>query len=145
LQGIIGTGNDEKRTSGAVRVSHQQRTVKASTFRAWYELLEATVAHDPDEVAIGDSQSAVRLLHALVDIGIRNGAILPLVTHSSGPIGFAHLSFRYLLNQEFDWSGEIALTPEPGHDTTRLQQLIWDLDAATGITPRDDEIGDESI
>lgn len=122
-----------------------QRTVKASTFLAWYELLEAAVAHDPDEVAIGGSQPAVRLLHTLVDIGLCNGAILPLVTHSTGPIGFAHLSFRYLLNQDFDWSGVIALIPDPGSDAARLQQLILELEAATGIHPRDDEIGHESI
>jgi hypothetical protein len=125
-------------------VSHQQRTVKASTFLSWYELLEATVAQDPDDVAIGGSQPAVRLLHALVDIGLRNGAILPLVTHSTGPIGFAHLSFRYLLNDEFDWSGVIAVVTELSLDAAH-HQLILELEAATGVAARDDEIGHESV
>lgn len=115
------------------------RAVPAQTFLAWYKHLEAIVADDPADVAADGSQRAVMLLHELVSIGLRNGALLPVVTHSTGPLGYAHLSFRYPLNREFDWSGELGLMLEPGPDAARLQQLIVELEAATGIAARDDE------
>jgi len=108
-------------------------SIHAATFRAWYELLEEIVALDPDEVAEGNHRPAVMLLHDLVDIGIRNGAIRPLVTRSTGPAGFAHLTFRYPLDAEFDWSGDVALRGTPGHYVTRPDQFITELENATGI------------
>ncbi|MBA2596367.1 MAG: hypothetical protein H0V00_07040 [Chloroflexia bacterium] len=111
----------------------EPRTVAAATFRVWYELLEETVAHDPDETAPGNQRSALILLHDLVSIGLRNEAIRPVVIHSSGPDSFAHLMFRYMLNPEFDWSGEIALAPGPADDLARPDRLIAELAAATGI------------
>ena len=44
------------------------------------------------------------LLHELIGVGVRNGAIRPIVIHSSGPSSYAHLMFRYTLDAEFDWS-----------------------------------------
>ncbi len=108
-------------------------TVKAATFRAWYELLEETVAHDPEEIAAGNRQSALILLHDLIGIGLRTGAIRPVVIHSSGPSSFAHLMFRYTLAPEFDWNGEIALAADPGDDSSRPERLVVELEAATGV------------
>ena len=99
--------------------------VYAATFRAWFELLDDVVAHDPDEIAPGNRQPALLLLHDLVGIGLRAGAIRAVVIHSSGPGSFAHLMFRYSLDPEFDWNGEIDLGPEPP---------VADLARATGIS-----------
>src|SRR5687767_4450299 len=93
----------------------QPRTVAAATFKIWYEELEAIVAQDPDDVAPGNRQSALILLHDLVGIGLRSGAIRPVVIHSSGPSSHAHLMFRYTLDPEFDWSGKIDLAPDAGY------------------------------
>jgi hypothetical protein len=104
-------------------------------FKAWYERLEETVAHDADAVAAGNARSAVMLLHDLVDVGVRNGAVRLVVSRSTGPRGFSHLSFRYPLDPEFDWSGDITFPPE-GEDP---EQLIAEIARDTGISAEDDE------
>jgi hypothetical protein len=93
-------------------MTDQQRRVNARTFREWYELLEETVTHDEDAVAPGNSRSAVMLLHDLVGVGLRIGAVRLVVSRSTGPRGFSHLSFRYPLDQAFDWREDIAFSPE---------------------------------
>ena len=97
----------------------QERTVNAAIFKEWYERLEETVAQDPEELAEGNRHPAVMLLHDLICLGVQRGAIRLVVSHSTGPHGFAHLSFRYPLNQEFDWSGDIDLTRELGEHGSR--------------------------
>ncbi len=111
----------------------QRRSVKAATFRLWYELLEETVGHDPDEIAPGNRWSAVILLHDLIGVGLRNGAIRPIVIHSSGPGSYAHLMFRYTLDPEFDWSGEIQLMLDRGDPATQTDLVIAEVEAATGF------------
>ena len=118
----------------------QRRTVKSATFRLWYEQLEETVGHDPDEVASRNRWSAVILLHELIGVGMQNGAIRPIVIHSSGPGSYAHLMFRYTLNPEFDWSGEIQLMLDRGDPATRPDLLIAEIEAATGLAEHE---GDE--
>lgn len=113
-------------------MTDQRRTVKAATFRLWYELLEEAVGHDPDDIAPGNRWSALILLHELTGIGLRNGAIHPVVIHSSGPGSYAHLMFRYTLNPAFDWSGEIQLGPNR-EAAAPSDQLIAEVAAATGI------------
>ena len=120
-------------------MTDQQRTLDAATFKAWYEELEAIVADDPDDVAPGNQQSALILLHDLVGIGLRNGAVRPVVIHSSGPSSYAHLMFRYTLDPEFDWSGEIALVPDPGYIAFQAEPFVTEIAAATGITEHDDD------
>ena len=117
-------------------MSAQPGTVAAAVFRAWFDLLEDLVAHDPEETAPGNRRSAVMLLHELVGAGMRAGAIRAVVIHSSGPGSFAHLMFRYPLNPEFDWDGEIDLATgrENGRDL-----LIAELVAATGVPYGDDD------
>jgi hypothetical protein len=105
--------------------------VNASTLKEWIASLEAIVADDPDEVAPGNQERALALLLALYDVGMRAGAVRPLVTHSSGPRGFAHLSYRFLLVEAFDWSGTISLAPEPGASTP--ERLVAAVETATGI------------
>jgi hypothetical protein len=117
----------------------QPRTVKATTFRAWYELLEEAVGHDPDAIAPGNRCSAMILLHDLVGIGLRNGAIRPIVIHSSGPGSYAHLMFRYTLEPAFDWSGEIQLETDRGDAATRPDLLIAEVEAATGVPEHEDD------
>ena len=92
-------------------MTDQQRRVNARTFKAWYELLEETVTHDEDAIAPGNSRSAVMLLHDLVGVGLRSGAVRLVVSRSTGPRGFSHLSFRYPLDQEFDWGGKSRFPP----------------------------------
>ena len=116
----------------------RRRTVKAATFRLWYELLEETVAHDPDDVAPGNRWSAVILLHDLIGVGLRNGAVRPIVIHSSGPSSYAHLMFRYSLDPEFDWSGEIQLGPDREDGAIQSDPLIAEIEAATGIAEHED-------
>jgi hypothetical protein len=111
----------------------QRRTVEAATFRLWYELLEETVGHDPDDIAPGNRWSAVILLHDLIGVGLRNGAIRPTVIHSSGPGSYAHLMFRYTLDPEFDWGGEIQLMLDHGDPVTEPDLLIAEVEAATGL------------
>jgi hypothetical protein len=117
----------------------QRRTVEAATFRLWYELLEEIVGHDPDELAPGNRWSAVILLHDLIGVGLRIGAIRPIVIHSSGPGSYAHLMFRYTLNPEFDWSGEIQLMLDRGDPATQPDLLIAEVAAATGIAEHEDD------
>ena len=117
-------------------MSGEPRTVAAGIFRLWFDLLEDLVAHDPEETAPGNRGSAVMLLHDLVGVGMRAGAIRPVVIHSSGPSSFAHLMFRYPLNPEFDWNGEISLTTGMADD---LDRLIAELVTATGVPYRDDD------
>ena len=105
----------------------------------WYELLDETVAHDPDDIAPGNRWSAVILLHDLIGLGVRSGAIRPIVIHSSGPGSYAHLMFRYALNPEFDWSGEIPLVPDHGEFASWPDRLLAEIEAATGIDERDDD------
>jgi hypothetical protein len=119
-------------------VSGVRYTVAAATFRAWFDLLEDIVAHDPEETAPGNLHSAVILLHDLVGVGLRAGAIRAVVIHSSGPSSFAHLMFRYTLNPEFDWDGEIILAPEMEDDRHYSNRLIAEIIAATGIPRHDD-------
>src|SRR5215216_3484678 len=95
-------------------MTDRRRSVKAATFRLWYELLEDTVAHDPEDIAPGNQWSAMILLHELIGVGMRNGAVRPIVIHSSGPVSHAHLMFRYSLDPEFNWTGEIQLGPDRG-------------------------------
>jgi hypothetical protein len=120
-------------------MTDQRRTVAAATFRVWYELLEETVGHDPDDVAPGNRWSAVILLHDLIGIGLRQGAIRPIVIHSSGPGSYAHLMFRYTLDPAFDWGGEIQLAADRGDAATRLDLLIAEVAAATGVPEREDD------
>ena len=120
-------------------MTDQPGTVNASTFREWYELLEEIVAHDPGDVAPGNVRSAVMLLHDLVNAGLRVGAVGIAVTHNTGPIGFAHLSYRYPLEPAFNWSGTIALVPDARYCIA--EELIAEIAAATGINTRDDETG----
>lgn len=110
--------------------------VAAARFQVWFGLLEDLVAHDPEETAPGNRSSAVMLLHELAGAGMRAGAIRPVVIHSSGPSNFAHLMFRYPLNAEFDWNGEIRLTTgmEGG-----VERLIAEIVAATGAPDGDDD------
>src|SRR5215204_7139520 len=117
----------------------QRRTIKAATFRLWYELLEETVGHDPDEIAPGNRWSATILLHDLIGIGLRNGAVRPIVIHSSGPGSYAHLMFRYTLDPEFDWSGEIQLAADSGDAAIQSDLLVAEIEAATGITEHEDD------
>jgi hypothetical protein len=117
----------------------QRPGVKAATFRVWYELLEETVAHDPDDIAPGNRWSAVILLHDLIGVGIRTGAIRPIVIHSSGPSSYAHLMFRYALEPEFDWSGEIQLIPDHGEVASWSDLLVAEIEAATGIAEHEDD------
>ena len=117
----------------------QRRTVEAATFRLWYELLEETVGHDPDEIAPGNRWSAVILLHDLIGVGLRNGAIRLIVIHSSGPGSYAHLMFRYTLDPEFDWSGEIQLMLHRADPATQPDLLIAEVEAATGIAEHEDD------
>ena len=117
----------------------QRHSVKAATFRVWYELLEETVGHDPDEIAPGNRWSAVILLHDLIGIGLRQGAIRPIIIHSSGPGSYAHLMFRYTLDPAFDWSGEIQIAADRGDAATRLDLLIAEVAAATGVPEREDD------
>ena len=120
-------------------MTDQRPSVKATTFRVWYELLEETVAHDPDDIAPGNRWSAVILLHDLIGIGLRGGAIRPIVIHSSGPSSMAHLMFRYTLEPEFDWSGEIQLVPDRGATAPWSDLLVSELEAATGIAEHEDD------
>jgi hypothetical protein len=117
----------------------QRRTVEAATFRVWYELLEETVGHDPDAIAPGNRWSAVILLHDLIGVGLRNGAIRPIVIHSSGPGSYAHLMFRYTLDPGFDWSGEIQLLLDRGGPVTEPDLLIAEVEAAIGIAGHEDD------
>jgi hypothetical protein len=116
----------------------ERRSVKAATFRLWYELLEEAVSHDPDDVAPGNLWSAVILLHELIGVGLRNGAIRPIVIHSSGPGSYAHLMFRYTLDPEYDWSREIQLVPERGNATSHPDLLVAEVAAATGVAELED-------
>ena len=111
----------------------QQSTITAAIFRAWYEELEAIVAHDPDEVAPGNRQSARILLHDLAGVGLRSGAVRQVVIHSSGPSSHAHLMFRYTLDPEFDWSSEIELVPDSGYVALHPELFTAEIAAATGI------------
>ncbi len=120
-------------------MTDQPRTVAAATFRVWYELLEEAVGHDPDAIAPGNRCSAMILLHDLVGIGLRNGAIRPIVIHSSGPGSYAHLMFRYTLEPAFDWSGEIQLETDRGDAATRPDLLITEVEAATGVPEHEDD------
>ena len=120
-------------------MTDRQPSVKAATFRVWYELLEETVGHDPEEIAPGNRWSAVILLHELIGVGLRNDAIRPIVIHSSGPGSYAHLMFRYAQNPEFDWSGEIQLVPDRGDATTRSDLLVAEVAAATGVAEHEDD------
>jgi hypothetical protein len=115
------------------------RTVQAAIFRTWYELVDEIVAHDPEEVAPGNRCSAIILLHELIGIGLRHGAIRAVVIHSSGPSSYAHLMFRYTLDPAFDWNGEISLASDPGDDITRLDRLVTEFETATGIPEREDD------
>ena len=119
-------------------MSDQQRAVNAAIFKVWYEELEAIVAQDPDDVAPGNQQSAMMLLHDLTSVGLRSGAVRPVVIHSSGPSSHAHLMFRYTLDPEFDWSGEIALVPDAGYVALEAEPFIAEIAAATNIPEHDD-------
>jgi hypothetical protein len=123
-------------------MTDRRRSVKAAIFRVWYELLEESVGHDPDDIAPGNQWSAVILLHDLIGIGLRNGAIRPIVIHSSGPGSYAHLMFRYTLEPAFDWSGEIQLVADRGDAVRRPDLLIAEVEAATGIAEHGDDESD---
>jgi hypothetical protein len=120
-------------------MTDHRRSVNAATFRVWYDLLEDTVGHDPDDIAPGNRWSAVILLHDLIGIGLRSGAIRPIVIHSSGPSSYAHLMFRYALEPEFDWSGEIQLVPDREEVAPWPDLLVSEIEAATGIAEHEDD------
>ena len=121
-------------------MTDRRRSVRAATFRVWYELLEETVGHDPDDVAPGNRWSAVILLHDLIGIGLRNGAVRPVVIPSSGPGSYAHLMFRYTLEPAFDWDGEIQLgLVDRGDATLPPDLLVAEVEAATGIPESEDD------
>lgn len=120
-------------------MTDHRRSVNAATFRVWYELLEEAVSHDPDDIAPGNRWSAVILLHELIGVGVRSGAIRPIVIHSSGPSSYAHLMFRYVLEPEFDWSGGIQLMPDRGETATWSDLLVSEIEAATGIAENEDD------
>ena len=120
-------------------MTDRRRSIKAATFRLWFELLEEAVAHDPDEIVPGNQWSAVVLLHDLIGVGLRNGAVRPIVIHSSGPSSYAHLMFRYTLDPEFDWSGEMQLAADSEDAAIQSDLLIAEIEAATGIAEHDDE------
>ena len=130
-------------------MTDQRPGVKAATFRLWYELLEETVAHDPDDIAPGNQWSAVILLQELIGVGVRSGAIRPIVIHSSGPSSYAHLMFRYALEPEFDWSGEIQLVPDRGDAATHPDLLVAGLSGRIGqhldAPPTLDRIADQLL
>jgi hypothetical protein len=130
--------HDRCRALAAAGMTDRHRTVAAATFRLWYELLEERVGHDPDDIAPGNQWSAVILLHELISIGLRHGAVLPIVIHSSGPGSYAHLMFRYTLEPAFDWSGEIQLGPDRGA-AAAPDQLIAEIAAATGVAEHADD------
>jgi len=120
-------------------VTGQRPSTQAATFRAWYELLEETVAHDPDEIAPGNQWSAAVLLHDLIGVGMCNGAIRPIIIHSSGPSSYAHLMFRYVLEPEFDWSSEIQLVPHRGEAATWPDRFVAEIEASTGMAEHEDD------
>ena len=120
-------------------MTDHRRSVNAAIFRLWYELLEETVSHDPDEIAPGNRSSALVLLHDLIGIGLRGGAIRPVVIHSSGPGSYAHLMFRYALEPKFDWSGEIQLMPDRGEAATWSNLLVNEIEVATGIVENEND------
>ena len=120
-------------------MTDHRRSVNAAIFRVWYELLEETVAHDPDEIAPGNQLRAVILLQELIGVGVHNGAIRPIVIHSSGPSSYAHLMFRYALEPEFDWSGEIQLMPDRWETATWSDLLVSEIEAATGFAENEDD------
>src|SRR5215216_6876158 len=114
-------------------MTDRRRIIEAASFRLWFELLEETVAHEPDDIAPGNRWSAVILLHDLIGVGLRNGAIRPIVIHSSGPGSYAHLMFRYTLDPEFDWRGEIQLVLDRGDPAVQTDLLVAEVEAATGV------------
>lgn len=79
------------------------------------------------------------LLHELIGVGLRNGAIRPIVIHSSGPGSYAHLMFRYTFYPDFDWSGEIQFILDRGDPATHPDLLIAEIAAATGIAEHEDD------
>jgi hypothetical protein len=119
-------------------MTDHRRTIYAATFRLWYELLEETVAHDPNDIAPGNRWSAVILLHELIGVGLRNGAVRPVVIHSSGPSSYAHLMFRYTLDPEFDWNGAVQLVPDHGDAMTDSDLFIAEIETATGVPEHED-------
>jgi hypothetical protein len=46
--------------------------------------------------------------------------------------------FRYTLNPDFDWNGEINLAPEMEDDRHHSDRLIAEIIAATGIPRHND-------
>jgi hypothetical protein len=120
-------------------MTDRRRIIEAASFRLWFELLEETVAHEPDDIAPGNRWSAVILLHELIGVGLRNGAVRPIVIHSSGPVSHAHLMFRYTLDPEFDWSGEMQLAADSGDAAIQSDLLVAEIEAATGITEQEDD------
>jgi hypothetical protein len=79
------------------------------------------------------------LRHGLVGMGLRQGAVQVVVGHSTGPSGFAYLSFRNPLAQEFARGGEIELAWPSGHALGRPEQLLAAVQAATGIPAEPDQ------
>src|SRR5215207_1315826 len=120
-------------------MTDRRRNIKAASFRLWFELLEETVAHEPDDIAPGNRWSAVILLHELIGVGMRNGAVRPIVIHSSGPVSHAHLMFRYSLDPEFDWSGEMQVVADSVDAAIQSDLLIAEIEAATGIAEHEDD------
>ena len=100
-------------------MTDDQRTIMASTFRAWWQSL---ADQDPDEIVAGNSLDARRLWTALVAIGKRNGAVITEPDAGSATSSWAEL------DPDFDWNGEIVI----GADAP-----IAEIERATGIS--DDE------
>ena len=70
---------------------------------------------------------------------MRNGAIRPIVIHSSGPSSYAHLMFRYTLDPEFDWNGAIQLVLDREDAATQSDLLLAEIEVATGIAAHEDD------
>ncbi|MCC7023895.1 MAG: hypothetical protein IT338_13820 [Thermomicrobiales bacterium] len=117
-------------------MTDREDRVEAAAFRSWLQRIEEIVALDAEDLTEEDQARAMLLLHDLIGVGLHNRAIRAVVTHSSGPLGLAHLAYRYPINEAFDWSGEIEVTCAPWH-TVQVAALISDLERAAGLADGD--------
>jgi hypothetical protein len=124
---------------GSGTMSDRENRVEAATFRSWLQRIEELVALDAEDLTEEDQTRAMLLLHDLIGVGLHNGALRAVVTHSSGPLGLAHLAYRYPINEAFDWSGEIEVIRAPLH-SAQIAALISDLERAAGLADGDSGI-----
>jgi hypothetical protein len=47
--------------------------------------------------------------------------------------------FRYTLDPEFDWSGDIELTPDSGYVALQAEPFIREIAVATGIAEHEED------